>query len=164
MCQKLAEQYPFIKGPKNCKHLFNQEMGLLPAPFYECGVCEQGFGGGGKGSPPLEMGQDKEKPLQEPDSVQTTILTPTPSKHSPGGTEKRFKPKSQGRPVISFCHPFCGSAQGPGQSQGHRRRREIQASSEGSGHPLNTGPAGGVWTESKMGVALPIFKLLPSPT
>lgn len=38
MCQKLAEQYPFIKGPQNCKHLFDQETGLLPAPFYECGV------------------------------------------------------------------------------------------------------------------------------
>lgn len=124
---------------------------------------EQGFGGGGKGSPPLDMEQDKETPLQEPDSDQTAILTPAPSKHSQGGTEKRFKPKSQGRPVTSFCHPFCGSAQGPGQSQGHGRR-ETQASSEGSGHPLDTGPAGGVWTESKMGVALPIFKLLPSPT
>lgn len=43
------------------------------------------------------MEQDKEKPLQEPDSVQTTILTPTAGKHSPGGTEKRFKPKAQGK-------------------------------------------------------------------
>lgn len=93
--------------------------------------CEQGSGGGDKGSPPLEMGQDEEKPLQEPDSVQTTILTPTPSKHSPGGTEKRFKPRSQGRPVISSCHPFCGSAQAQAQGKVKGTGEE-----ERSKHPL----------------------------
>lgn len=33
MRQKLAEQYPCIKGPKTCKHLFNQEVGLLLLPL-----------------------------------------------------------------------------------------------------------------------------------
>lgn len=88
-----------------------------------------------------------------------------PANTHQAGQKKGFKPRSQGRPVISSCHPFCGSAQA--QAQGKVKgtgEEEIQASSEGSGHPLNTGPAGGVWTESKTGVALPIFKLLPPPT
>lgn len=85
MCQKLAEQYPLIKGQKICQaSLFYQEAGLIPAPFCGCGVCvcicDQGLLLW-SGITTAGDRQDKEKPLQNPDCLQTTILNPIPSKH-----------------------------------------------------------------------------------
>lgn len=40
MCARSAEQHPFIKAQKiRQASLFNQEMGLIPAPFCGCEVC-----------------------------------------------------------------------------------------------------------------------------
>lgn len=45
------------------------------------------------------------------------------------GNSERFDSKSQGQALTSLCHPFCGSARGPGQNQRCRRGRELPASS-----------------------------------
>lgn len=40
---------------------------------------------------------------------------------------RRFKPKSSGRPLTSFCHLFCGSAQGKVKGSGEEGRSEPPA-------------------------------------
>lgn len=128
MCQELAEQCPLIKGQNICQaSLSNQEMGLLPTPL--CGYGECGYVTWG-----LHRGQGrcwKRSRIRRNLFRIQIISKPLSSLPFPAnthrGNSKRFNSKSQGCPVTSLCHPFCGSAQG--QSHQCRRGREVPASS-----------------------------------
>lgn len=113
----------------------------------------------------LEAKQDKEKPLQNSDYLQTTILSPIPCKH-PQRQQQKVQFQEPRMPCYFPLPSFlCVCPRAKSSVQERKGGPSIQLSLRSGlrGYPLNTGPAEGDRIESKIGLALWLFKLCPPP-